>query len=79
MLDISLNPDYKNPGAPTKETNSGLKAPVKTKSVGKAITTTTLKGGGAKVATTTILCAKGKDIKKVTGAKPVCPVGYKKQ
>jgi hypothetical protein len=78
-LEISLNPDYKNPGAPTKESNSGLKAPEKTKSVGKAITTTTLKGGGAKVATTTILCAKGKDIKKVTGAKPVCPVGYKKQ
>ncbi len=28
---------------------------------------------------TTIICVKGKIIKKVTGIKPICPVGYKKK
>ena len=28
---------------------------------------------------TTITCIKGKLVKKVTGAKPLCPAGYKKK
>jgi hypothetical protein len=28
---------------------------------------------------TTISCAKGKTVKKITGYKPVCPAGYKKK
>jgi membrane protein involved in colicin uptake len=33
----------------------------------------------AAVKKTTITCLKGKSIKKVTAAKPVCPRGYKKK
>jgi hypothetical protein len=31
------------------------------------------------VTKTTIICVKGKTIKKVSGVKPLCPSGYKKK
>jgi hypothetical protein len=35
--------------------------------------------GPVRVARTTIVCVKGKSVKRVSGLRPVCPVGFKRR
>ena len=44
-----------------------------------ATTAPAASGSGASNSKTTISCAKGKTVKKVTGTNPKCPAGYKKK
>jgi hypothetical protein len=46
---------------------------------GGSSTTATTAAPATTTAKTTISCVKGKTVKKVTGANPKCPAGYKKK
>ncbi|MEY3112014.1 MAG: hypothetical protein RIT23_1145 [Actinomycetota bacterium] len=52
---------------------------IKIAALGFGFSTPTVKVKFAQVKSQTIVCVKGKATKKVTGAKPVCPKGWKKK
>ena len=66
------------PPAPTTNTQTSTPAPVVTETPTPTATPTP-KPKETMAKRTTITCVKGKTVRKVTAAKPVCPVGFKKK